>query len=427
MQVQFFSSNPRQKARPELDEVLSHGVDQLVVACAYCTAAGVAVLKRHADKFKRPDSFAVLSATPPTDYEELAHLHNLIPGHLFMHWGTIYPYEKENGAALMHSKVFYARSGKECWLWTGSHNLTANATQGANCEAAVLLHGDASEQPFIDALAHLMACRDEAKPYDPSLLPMGSVEQADVLVIHAEIEPSIEGEIKSQSGNVSWYIHLCLATPEYDDWLRPPLPVQLFLYDENGLLRGWQYANPVAAYSGALTGLNLTENNPSARREGTPAQWRAANYSITETRGVLALGPDGPLSPQATTQAVIHIDERAKLGESHFSREPKLGIENEKGPARVLEVDPDVAEFYTRNSIRGHYLVLQPITGKHRVIRVPDDETRERDMEKIISRLTPSNESFNRAELKIIRIPLDPRQKRHPFIQLARYRFRNEL
>jgi len=39
--------------------------------------------------------------------------------------GAISPVEISVGAALMHSKVFYARAKDECWLWTGSHNLTA--------------------------------------------------------------------------------------------------------------------------------------------------------------------------------------------------------------------------------------------------------------------------------------------------------------
>ena len=42
----------------------------------------------------------------------------------------------------MHSKVFFARAGEQCRLWTGSHNLTASAMQGVNCEAAVLVEGD---------------------------------------------------------------------------------------------------------------------------------------------------------------------------------------------------------------------------------------------------------------------------------------------
>jgi hypothetical protein len=41
----------------------------------------------------------------------------------------------------MHSKVFFAKNGQRCQLWAGSHNLTASASQGVNCEAAVLLDG----------------------------------------------------------------------------------------------------------------------------------------------------------------------------------------------------------------------------------------------------------------------------------------------
>src|SRR5262245_52821077 len=110
MNVEFFADDARRKARPRLDEVLSHGVDQLAIACAFCTGAGIELLRPHASRLRNADSFVVIAAALPTDYVGLAELYREIPGNLFIHWGAMLPREKRAGAALMHSKVFYART-----------------------------------------------------------------------------------------------------------------------------------------------------------------------------------------------------------------------------------------------------------------------------------------------------------------------------
>src|SRR5438045_4289301 len=46
MEVEFIAGDPRARARPRLDTILSRGEDQLVVGCAFCTGAGVQVLMR---------------------------------------------------------------------------------------------------------------------------------------------------------------------------------------------------------------------------------------------------------------------------------------------------------------------------------------------------------------------------------------------
>ncbi len=67
MDVEFFADNPRKKARPFLDEILNNGVDQLAIACAFCTRAGIELLMRHTRRLSGPDSFVVVAAAPPTD------------------------------------------------------------------------------------------------------------------------------------------------------------------------------------------------------------------------------------------------------------------------------------------------------------------------------------------------------------------------
>jgi hypothetical protein len=312
---------------------------------------------------------------------------------------------------LMHSKVFYARAGKECWLWTGSHNLTGNATQGSNCEAAVLLRGTVDEQPFVDAMQHLLECRSAATPYDPDAPPPGGAQRADILVIHAEADslPSMP---------LPWHIHLCLNTAEYDELLTAPAEVRLFLYPKGSLSKGWQNATPTATFSGALTGLNLTAKNPNARKGGTPAEWNAANFNIVESGAVLVLGSAGPPGSSVTTQAVLYIDASSKPDESLFSEEPRVECRLIPGEEKLVPVDSDMRRFFRKKHVQGSMLLHVPVVGRRQVIKVAGDEARERDFGKIRSELAASRE----LPIELVDISEAKLMKRHPFIVRAKYR-----
>jgi len=126
MKVKFIGANPRERARPLLDEVLEHGVDQIAIACAFLTDGGVELLKRHASRLKLLGSFLVVAWELPTNLAAVEELHALCPGNVYLHLGAQTPVEKGVGPGLMHSKVFLSRAENRCWLWTGSHNLTAS-------------------------------------------------------------------------------------------------------------------------------------------------------------------------------------------------------------------------------------------------------------------------------------------------------------
>lgn len=412
MNVEFFGADPRKRARSALDEVLRNGTDQLAIACAFCTAAGVELLLPHATRLDNPDSFVVVAAAPPTDYAELSRLYALAPSSLFVHWGAQAPIEIRNGAALMHSKVFYARAGRECWLWTGSHNLTANATQGGNCEAAVLLHGNVEEQAFADAITHLRACRDEATVYTPDPPPPPGPERGDILVIHAETDP-IPPNVR-----LPWHVHLCLNSPDFDKLLDAPADVRLFLYAKGTLIEGWQNATPVVAYSGKLTGKNLTAQNPHARGAGTSAEWSAANFGILESGKVLVLGPAMPPSPEVTTQAVLYIEFPSDIHESLFSEEPRVDVKLVPGRPRLAPVDPDMGRFFQKRHIHGSSMLHVPFIGRGQVIRMPQDETRESDFQKIKNEIGAGRDiPIEFAEMSETKM-----MKRHPFIFRAKFR-----
>ena len=413
MDVEFYSDDPRRKSRPMLDQILTDGVDQLAIACAFCTGAGVEVLLRHTARLKNADSFVVVSAQPPTDYEGLERLHNQIPQNLFVHWGALSPYEKKVGAALMHSKVFFARAGDECWLWTGSHNLTGNATQGGNCEAAVILHGTADERPFIDAMKHLLACRNEATLYDPDTPAPESAERADLIAIHAETDAI-------PSTPLPWRIHLCLDSSDFDKLLGPPADVRLFLYPTGSLSFGWQDATPIAAYSGSLTGQNLTARNPRASLAGTPAEWNAADFGITESRGVLMVGPAAPPGPSVTTQVVLYIDATSESDEALFSEEPKLEMRPIPGEPRYSDIDLDMLRFFSRQSLDGLMLLNVPYVGRRLVVSVPGEDTRRSDLDRIRARLGTDA----MVSIELTEAPRTRRERRHPFIVRIKYRLR---
>lgn len=413
MEVEFFAADPQAKARSVLESVLCNGVNQLAIACAFCTAAGVELLVRHADRLKKPDSFVVVAAAPPTDYSELNRLHRLITPNLYVHWGALAPVENKNGAPLMHSKVFYAQKGRECWLWTGSHNLTANATQGSNCEAAILLHGTTDEQPFIDAMQHLLECRNASTPYDPDAPPPGSAQTADILAIHAEAD-----EIPTRA--VPWFIHLCLNTDEYDGLLTMPADVRLFLYERGALSKGWQTATASAAYAGALTGVNRTGRNPGARMNGKTAEWSEANFNIIELGAVLVLGAPGPPGASVVTQAAFYVDRASSPDESLFSEEPRVETKLIAGQEKLIPVDPDMRRFFRKKHVQGSMLLNVPAVGRRQVIKVSADEARERDFERIRAELAESRE----IPIELMDVPVAKVSKRHPFIVRAKYRLK---
>jgi hypothetical protein len=415
MEVEFFADDPRKKARDRMQDIMGKGTDQLAVASAFCTAAGVALLQKQVPRLRNPDSFVVVSVAYPTDYPALAKLYASIPDNLYTHWGALAPYEKKAGAALMHSKVIYARSGDECWLWTGSHNLTANATQGGNCEAAVILHGAANEQPFVDALQHLITCRTEATLYDPDAPPPGDdAQRENILVIHAEGDPGTTAPLP-------WRIHLCLNSAEFDGMLSAPAQVRLFLYPSGTLQSGWRNSTPSAAFSGKLTGLNLTARNPNAGRAGTTAEWSAAHFNIVESSNVLVLAPPGPPGADVTTQCVLFMDAPSSTLEVLFSDKPRVESQPIEGDRGFSIVDSDMQKYFRKDHVRGMALIHIPVVGRRQVIRVAGDEARERDFGRIRAAVA-DNRDF---PVEYEAMSQERLIKRHPFIVRAKYRLRD--
>ena len=364
MDIQFNAANPRERARPLIDAVLDRGTDQIAIVCPYLTAAGAQMLKRHAPRLGLPGSFLVVAWEPPTtDFvDALRELHCLFPGNLYVHLGARTPVEKRAGSGLMHSKMFFARAGSHCWLWTGSHNLTGNAIQGGNCEAAVVVGGTTDEKLFHDALAHMERCRQEAivfDPYNPPKVPPAH----DTLIIHAERHVALRPH--------PWHVHLRATTTEYDDLMRPPSSVWLYLYSPGSLARGHRRPRADAAYSGTLTAINLTEHH---RERGIAADWQQADFVIEQDQGVWHLLAAAAQRQRVVTQGIFRVQSDEDPSTVWLTASPRPREERVIGNTWTSEVDADLRRFFTSSSVEGGRLVHRDYAEIRRVYRVPRRE-----------------------------------------------------
>jgi hypothetical protein len=378
MHVTFVGANPRERARPLLDHVLENGVDQIAIACAFLTGGGVELLKRHARRLRQADSFVVVAWEWPTDLAAVQDLDSFASGNVYVHLGVQTPVEKYVGPGLMHSKIFFARTGDNCWLWTGSHNLTANAAQGVNCEAAILLEGTVDERPFQLALAHLNQCKHEAVLFDPYNPPPEQPAQ-QTLVIHAECHVSLSAP--------PWYVHLRPATSDYDRAMRPPGSVWLYLYRPGSLQPRAPRPAPFAAYAGTLTALNFTQHHP---QRGIPADWTGADFVIEQTAGVPRLKEPTPNS-RTPTQGVFRVDSEETPTVVWLTENPKPRRERVVGETRVESVDSDFRQYFTPRSLTGGKLIHREYRELRTVYRVARKEIGDVDAESLVPRLPQTN------------------------------------
>ncbi|MGJ5049948.1 hypothetical protein ACQR09_23015 [Bradyrhizobium oligotrophicum] len=362
MNVRFIAPDPRNRAQPELDNLLSFGTDQLAIACAFLTPGGVEALRRHAARLNQPNSFVVVAWDTPTSLEALNELHTFIPGKLYVHLGSLTPVERGVGPGLMHSKVFFASDGRQCKLWTGSHNLTASAIQGVNSEAAVLIDGTIGEAVFTDALAHLNQCRAEAMLFDP-LSPPPPLLPEQTLVIHAECHTVLKPH--------PWFVHLRPDNTDYDKAMRPPAAVWLYLYGRGTLKPGTRRPSALEAYSGTLTALNFTERHP--RHRGISADWSAAEYVVEWRDEVPCLIEPTPhtITP---SQGIFRVEAREATDTVWLTESPSPTLERVIGEQHLTRIDPKFRRFFTKRSLRDGQLLHQQYRSVKKVIRVPRKE-----------------------------------------------------
>lgn len=373
MKTTFVDSNPHAPGRPTLDGILDRADKRLMIACAFCTGAGVTMISRHVSKLNRPGSCLVVSSEPPTDIEAVNGLAGLAPGRVWFHQTGKLPHEKNVGIALMHSKLFYAETLNECWLWVGSHNLTARALTGANAEAAVLMAGHPDEDAFVAARKHIECCRDEAFPAPIVVAPQPEGDGVDIVVIHAETD-----DVPAES---VWHARLGLTSAEFDWLLTPVADVRLHLYRRGELALGWQNRMPLASYRGTLTGLNFTEAHPE--HPGIAARWGDEHYNITEQFGTLFCSREAPPKLGFVTQAAINIEGISPSDEVLMSSAPKAAANEGRASFLLGRVDDDMRRYFTRSSIDGDRIVYELKRRGEIGWKLPLEELRQDDLREL--------------------------------------------
>jgi hypothetical protein len=409
MAITFFPEppDPHGPARHTLDEVLRKGTSRIMVACAFCSGAGIAIMSRHLERLRVQGSCLVVSADHPTDVVAVNSLAKEAPGNVWMHKTGKLPTEKRVGSALMHSKVFYSEAGGDCWLWVGSHNLTARATTGANLEAALLLTGHPLEAPFQAARKHIEACRAESWLCPVELPPGPDGDEVDLVIVHTESE-------KPPGAPFPWHVRLGLESAQYDSLLSPPAEVRLHLYRLGALVRGWRHATPWATYGGTLTGLNLTDRHPET--PGTPAQWDDVDFSITESHDVLQFSKTRPGARGIVTQAVINITSPAPSDEVFLPARPKVGQAEQIERQLLGSIYDDLAEFFTKRSVQNGRLVYEINRQGKANWQMSLSDLRESDQLQLF-------EEARERQIGLLHVD-DKSRARHPLIMRAKFMLR---
>jgi hypothetical protein len=409
MAIAFYpaAADPHGPVRDVLDDVLSKGTSRIMVACAFCSGAGVAIMQPHLPRLRLPGSSLVVSAEKPTDIDAVNALAKQAPGRIWMHETGKLPTERGVGSALMHSKVFYAEAGDNCWLWVGSHNLTARAMTGANLEAAILLAGHPSEGVFQAARLHVEACRDESSLCPVESPPEPEGDKVDVVIVHAETD-SLPGD------PMPWHVRLGLRSAEFDWSLRPPAVLRLHLYRRGHLARGWRNATPLGSFGGTLTGLNFTDIHPA--HPGMAARWDDEHYAITEDHVVLQFSKAAPTAKGIVTQAVINVDSRVPSDEAFLPAKPKVGLEEHTERRIVGAADDELARFFTRQSVQNGRLVYEVRHKGKASWSMSMGDLRDPD------RLKITHEAQDR-NIELLDLYEDSRA-RHPLIMRAKFRLR---
>jgi len=398
-------------------------------AVCFVTRAGSRLLRSRARQLRRPGSFFVASIDKPTNLDELEMLHQAAPGNVYIHLGGRTPEDREAGRSLMHSKVLLAEGNEESHLWVGSHNLTAAAIAGGNFEAGIELVADNSSQPVRDARQHLEACRASAELFDPSQmdryreiqrrrLPLPpEITRARLLVIHAEAQvwPT----------NPSFTVQLLVTPTDFDSYYRIDRDFRLYLHPPRSLRAGQQadFAN-ARRWDGTTTAVVRTARHPG--NQGMQGRFDKADFDIEvpDTVGPPRFLAAGGSASQPTSQVILRTATEERSGVEAYSTDSKNPMKSVMDAAEAgldfQEISKEMAQFFTKESVRDGMLVYRPLHGMRREIDVAGYEETVRSL---AADAWPKNREILEAisfEAKEPHHPIDP------FFFLTTYVIRQE-
>lgn len=220
------------------------------VAVAFLTKGGVEFFEDnclgHQDSSRCVLCFAVQW---PTNLEAVARLFPLLGSNLKIHLGLKTPVESGTDVTpLMHSKVVLTHnSDGTCTAFVGSHNWTANALNGINCEASVRVDCNSSDDFALQLREHIQSCSQQCVPFDPAdltyykalqrvlssakppapdadqLYDFESLEGSPAVIIHAEGDEECyrDGPVK---------LFLPVKKQNIAKWFSTTTPTNIFLF-----------------------------------------------------------------------------------------------------------------------------------------------------------------------------------------------------
>jgi hypothetical protein len=234
-----------------------------------------------------------------------------------------------------------------------------------------------SSQVIQDAISHLELCRSTAELFDPDDMDRYREIQRrrcepdwdsdrNVLVIHAEAtvfpsEPEFIARVQ-------------IAPTELDGLIRNDRPVRLFLHPPGTLTAGTlvDYRKAMM-WIGEITAVVRTELHP--RHRGAKGDFSAANYEIDvrdlSTIPILRLGGHSTVAPK--TQIVISLNRRGEPGTELYSigsKSPASVDLDSVSEQELHEIDADMLNFFTPESIRDGQLIYRPVDDIRQEITV---------------------------------------------------------
>jgi len=171
--ISLCNADPKASFSDELADAWSKG-KFTDAAVAFLTEGGVDFFTRnclnHQDRKRCRLCFTVQC---PTDLDAVAQLSPLLGPNLRIHLGAKTPVEFGTDVTpMMHSKVIYTDTGEDtCTVFVGSHNWTANALNGVNCEASIRVECSSSQSFAVDVRQHLEECARLCIPFNPNDIP----------------------------------------------------------------------------------------------------------------------------------------------------------------------------------------------------------------------------------------------------------------
>lgn len=336
LNIRFIHPDANGRGREPLEEVLAHGSKKLAFACAFMTDAGYKIITPYLHLINKPGSFGVISIQQPTSYVALKDMFSKCPENTYLHLGTIFDhFEVGNYIGLMHSKLFFASDGKTTKVFCGSHNLTGNALQGFNIEAATLIEGPSDDRFFSDVEAHLEDCKSKST----NRLPKRDNSQKDRLIIEIEVEDPL-GFINQMRSKP--FIKFLPQGTEDQPELTPDSIFTILLF-KNGRLKKNEPAPLADAFiNGTTTALNLGRNSP---QQGVDAEFSNIDFTITESKqGIFEINK-GNVGTEDALSAVLKTT-RTGIGDCIYLQ---------RKPDSETEVIATIKNFIlkTENSLAG--------------------------------------------------------------------------